>query len=112
MELLHTPGPWKARSYNGYDAYKSHVIFFGDAKKPNNDNYIAKVNWFPHDGLSKKEIITGQANAQLILHAPEMAQVLLGIRKRILDAGIPEGFGGEFLKITNVLSQALINWGE
>lgn len=111
LKLLHTPGPWKSRGYNGYGAYKSHIIFFGTAKKPDNENYIAKVNWFPYDGINKEELLTGQANAQLITAAPEMVQALIDVRRRILEALIPEEFADQFEKITTVLQKAVINWG-
>lgn len=73
-----TPGPWTLRPYNGYDAYKSHVIFIptAEAKKPNNENYIAKVNWFPFDGKHANEVSIGVANAQLIAAAPDLLEAL------------------------------------
>lgn len=69
-----TPGPWTMRAYNGYDAYKSHVIWTPtpENKKPNNENYIAKVNWFPFDRKHGNEVAVGLANAQLIAAAPDL----------------------------------------
>lgn len=69
-----TPGPWTMRHYNGYDAYKSHVIWMPtpEHKKPNNENFIAKVNWFPYDGKHANEVSVGVANARLIAAAPDL----------------------------------------
>lgn len=112
MELMHSPGPWAIKQYNGYDAYKSHVIYIpGLSQKPNNKNYVAKVNWFPHDRVPDDEITRGQANAQLIQHAPEMLQALIDVRKVMLETGMPEVFIEQFHAINKVLAKAVLNWG-
>lgn len=107
MELKSTPGPWVI-SWNTFNQGESHGIY-ANGELDLKGYQIAIVNWWPT--LNNDNEQQGKANAMLIAAAPDMLEALIDARKRILEAGIPEAFGGEFLKITNVLSKAVLGWG-
>lgn len=62
-EYPFTTGPWE-----------SHIIYSGTETKNTNENFIAKVNWFPYDGKRGNEIAIGKANANLIAAGLDLLQ--------------------------------------